>query len=108
MSELFTAIDDNLIIKGQSLITVSNAHIIDECSGIGARKHETYFTDVAVLHQTRFLLNVVGVDRHSCNIAVSNSQLCVLRGRSIVKLSECVYAIRSIFELYFSENVRWI
>ena len=108
MGEFLTTEDDHFIVQCGKFLTMSNGDVVDERSRISPRKHKAYFANIAMLDQTGFLPDVIRVDGHCINIAMSNRHLCVLSGRRIIEHAKRIDAIRSILKLAVPKNIRWI
>jgi len=64
-----------------------NDHRINECSGIGAGIHQADLTDHAVQHGFGLLLQLIGVDRESVDVAMKHQLPGVLAVLRIIEIA---------------------
>jgi hypothetical protein len=84
--QLETGEDDRLVCQRLDFtVTMLDGDVVDERTGIGARKHQADLTDDAVEDLLGLLNQLVGVDRQGRDVLVLDKRLAFCAGVSLKK-----------------------
>ena len=81
------------------------SNVVDQGARVGPRQDHGNLDDVAVNNVTTSLVEAVGVDRESLDVAVLHELLGVIRTRSVVERAVGVNTLIPILEQCMPENI---
>ena len=80
-------------------------HLVDERTRVAACQYEAHFPDKAVFHGLTHLLQTVGIDGKSAQVAVLHASLSRPAGVRIVELGVAVYALGPVLQQTVADDI---
>ena len=82
-------------------------HIVNVGSRVCTGKNQTNFSDTAMHNICSILFELIRVNGQSYDVSVSNKFFSISSGKSIVKFTESVNALFSVFKHCVPEDIVW-
>ena len=99
MLKCLTGVNNSFVIKDVNFaVRVTDRNIVDECAGVGARQNKAHLTNNSVKDLLAPLDQLVGVDRHRGDVAVTHQGLGVVGRFGGVEICVCIHTIFPVLE----------